>query len=208
MSTLAKSFFSQFGHPRGAMGWLVGHLMAWKNGARSRWALELLTARLGENVLEIGFGPGVDVRRLLERVGDQGFVAGIDVSEEMVRQARARNRAAVTNGRSRLEHGSPEKLPFNDGAFNAVYSTNSAQFWPDLAGAMKEIHRVLTLSGRAVIVVQPMWRGATKADTDRWEEKLVNAAQAATFERVEPVRNDLPPAPAVAVIVSKGHNSD
>src|SRR5690606_40261299 len=98
MTRLVESFFSQFAHPRGRLGWFVGHLMAWKNGARSRWALDLLSPRPGERILEVGFGPGVDVRRLLERVGESGFVAGVDVSVEMVRQARARNRAAIAAG--------------------------------------------------------------------------------------------------------------
>src|SRR5690606_25877073 len=172
MAKLFASVVSQFAHPRGPLGWFVGHLMAWKNGARSRWALDLLSPRPGERILEVGFGPGVDVRRLLERVGESGFVAGVDVSVEMVRQARARNRAAIAAGRARLERGSPERLPFDDGAFDAIYSTNSAQFWPDLTAAMTELRRVLSPSGRAVVVVQPMWRGATEADTAAWEAKL------------------------------------
>ncbi len=200
MTRLVESFFSQFAHPRGRMGWFVGHLMAWKNGARSRWALELLSPERGERILEVGFGPGVDVRRLLERVGEGGLVAGVDVSVEMVRQARARNRAAIAAGRARLERGSPERLPFDDCAFDAVYSTNSAQFWPDLAGAMAELRRVLSPSGRAIVVVQPMWRGATEADTDAWEAKLVEAVRAAPFAHVESARKQMPPAPAVAAI--------
>jgi len=140
------------------------------------------------------------VRRLLERVGANGFVGGVDVSAEMVRQARARNRVAVAAGRARLEQGSAEQLPFEDGAFDAVYSVNSAQFWPDLAAAMKELRRVLGPSGRAVVVVQPMWSGATEKDTGEWEAKLRGALVAATFARVEAARKALPPAPAVAVM--------
>src|SRR5690606_34029343 len=172
MTKLVESFFSQFAHPRERMGWFVGHLMAWKNGARRRWALELLSRERGDLIRAVGVGPGFEVRGLLECVGEGGLVAGVDVAVEMGRQARARNRAAIAAGRARLERGSPERLPFDDCAFDAVYSANSAQFWPDLTAAMTELRRVLSPSGRAVVVVQPMWRGATEADTAAWEAKL------------------------------------
>ena len=109
-----RSFFAQFGHPRGSLGALVGHLMAIKNGERSRWLLGVLAPKAGERVLEVGFGPGVDLRRSSEAVGPTGFVAGVDVSEVMLRQATARNRAPIANGRMRLEQASATALPFGD----------------------------------------------------------------------------------------------
>ena len=84
-----------------------------------------------------------------------GHVAGVDVSWEMQRQAGARNRAAVAGGRADLRKGSAVELPFADASFDAVYSTNSAQFWPDLDQGMRELLRVLQPSGRALTVVQP-----------------------------------------------------
>jgi hypothetical protein len=33
---LLDGFYAQFREPRGVLGALVGHLMAWKNGTRSR----------------------------------------------------------------------------------------------------------------------------------------------------------------------------
>jgi trans-aconitate methyltransferase len=40
-------------------------------------------------VLEVGFGPGVGIQLVLERLAG-GWVAGIDQSQEMVGQAAAR----------------------------------------------------------------------------------------------------------------------
>jgi ubiquinone/menaquinone biosynthesis C-methylase UbiE len=84
-------------------------------------------------VLEIGFGPGFDVARLWESVGPNGRVAGPDVSREMVRHARRRNRRVVASGGVDLRRAEAVELPFDDASFDAVYATNSAQFWGDLA---------------------------------------------------------------------------
>jgi SAM-dependent methyltransferase len=195
-----SSFTAQFAHPRGALGWFVGHLMAFKNGERSRWALELLAARAGERVLELGFGPGVDVRRLARAVGSSGHVAGVDPSAEMLRQARARNRAASDDGLVDLRVGHAGELPFERGAFDAVYSTNSAQFWPDLARGTSELCRVLRPGGRALLVVQPMWRGASEADTLKWGEKLELVLQGAGFASVTTFTRQLRPVAAVACV--------
>ncbi len=195
-----KAFYRQFGHPTGALGWLAGHAMAVKNGERSRWALELLAPRAGERMLEIGFGPGVDVRRLARAVGQQGFVGGIDPSREMVRQATARNRSFVSEGRVDVRLGSAANLPFGDESFDAVTALNSAQFWPDLRASMAETRRVLRSGGRAVIVVQPRRRGATHADTLEWRDKLRTAMNEVGFGSVETKELHLAPAPAVAAI--------
>jgi len=196
-----KTLSEQFGHPRGVLGWVVGHVMASKNVARSRWALTLLAPEPGEAVLEIGYGSGADIRRLLSAVGERGRVAGVDPSREMRRQARARNRAAVASGSAWLELGSAHALPFADAAFDAVFSINSAQFWPDLEHGASEVARVLAPTGRALLVVQPMWRGAGAADTEQWRERLCRAVTRSglAVERTE--RAEFRPAPAAAVAV-------
>jgi len=198
-----QALFRQFAHPRGPLGFCVGHLMALKNGARSRFALELLAAGAGERVVEVGFGPGVDVARLLAAVGPRGLVAGVDVSSEMLRQAARRNRRAVEDGRAELRTGTATALPFAGGSFDAAYATNSAQFWGDLVQGMRELARVLVPRGRAVVVVQPMARGATRADALGWSDRLGEAAREAGFTAVERAERPLRGAPAVAVIARR-----
>ncbi len=190
----------QFGHPRGAVGWCVGQLMAFKNGKRSRFALELLGASPGESVLEVGFGPGVDLERLSALVGDGGHVAGIDVSSAMLRQAMKRNRRAIGAGRMDLRLGSAGDLPFEDARFDAVYSTNSAQFWPDLARGFAELARTLESGGRCVVVVQPMSRGATEADSAAWADKLELAAVQVGLSNVCRYLRVMKPVSAAAIV--------
>jgi ubiquinone/menaquinone biosynthesis C-methylase UbiE len=189
----------QFGHPRGPLGTLVGWLMAVKNGRRSRWALALLAARPGERVLEVGFGPGVDVQRLAAAVGAEGRVAGVDVSALMVARGRRRNRALVEKGLVDLRRGGAEGLPFEAGAFDAAYSVNSAQFWTDAPLAFREVRRVLRRGGRAVIVVQPMEGGATRADSEAWLERLARPMAESGLAVVRQELGPFEPPPAAVV---------
>ena len=94
-----------FGRPRGILGRLGGIIMARTNAGCGAWVTDLLDVGPNDNVLEVGFGPGVVIQRLSKRAS-AGHVAGIDPSREMVEQARARNTTAIQNGRVDLRRGS------------------------------------------------------------------------------------------------------
>lgn len=187
----------QFGHPSGALGWLVGHVMAIKNRGRGEWAVSLLELQPADRVLEIGFGPGVDVRRVQRLVPD-GLVAGVDPSQEMLRQARRRN----ADGRARvdLRMGTAAALPFVDGNFDKVFSGNSVQFWPELEAGLVEVRRVLRPGGRVVISIQPRSKGATADTTVAWGRRIVQAMIENGFTDVRTESHEMRPVPAVAVI--------
>lgn len=61
-------------------------------------------------------------------------VAGVDQSQEMVRQAAARNASSLRNAKVDLRHGSIERLPFADETFDKVFAINSMQVWQDVRG--------------------------------------------------------------------------
>src|SRR5229473_2930637 len=129
---------SQFQKPSGMLGRAVGHLMAFRNKERSWWVLPMLEIHQNDCVLEVGFGSGIDIRRVSEIAVD-GFVAGVDHSPLMVEQASRRNRAAIHDGRVELQLGSASKLQYPDDFFNKVFSINVAQFWPDPVAVMLEM---------------------------------------------------------------------
>lgn len=179
------SLYDQFANPKGVIGELVGYLMALKNTRRSRWVLEVLAPQTGERILEVGFGSGTDILRLLSAVGQGGSVAGIDVSDVMVRQAARRCSGIASDSKVvDLRQGSVDTLPFPDDSFDAALSINNAQFWPELVHGLSELRRVIRPGGRVVVAVQTMKRGATRADSDRWLERLRDAAGAAGWEDV------------------------
>lgn len=138
---------AQFGHPRGLAGALIGCLMAVKNRARSEWVLSLLHLKTSDRVLEIGFGPGVDIRRVRE-LAPEGFIAGIDHSELMLRQASRRNAAAIARGSVELRQGDAGRIPYAQESFDKIFSINCAQFWRDRKGVLAQ---VFASSGRVVL---------------------------------------------------------
>jgi ubiquinone/menaquinone biosynthesis C-methylase UbiE len=80
-----------------------------------------------------------------------GSVAGVDYSQEMVRQAAARNAAALRNRRVDLRYGSVERLPFAEETFDHALAINSMQTWPDARAGLREIQRVLKHGGNVAL---------------------------------------------------------
>jgi SAM-dependent methyltransferase len=171
----------QFACPTGWLGVLVGHLMALKNRERSGWVLSKLSLDEDDRVLEIGSGPGADIREAARRAG---YVTGIDPSEVMVRQARRRNREAVEGGRVDVRLGAMPVLPFNDGAFDKAFAINSFQFWRDKDESSRALFRVVKPGGQVVIAVQPRHKGAKEEAARVVGREIAGALTSAGFSNV------------------------
>ncbi len=130
MQRLARIIGRNFGHPRGPVGRLTAGMMRTGNASLSLWMVELLDVKPRGRVLEIGFGPGVALAALVARASD-GLVVGVDASELMVRQARARQSAAIASGRLLVRQGDAAALPDAAATFDAVCGAHVVYFWPD-----------------------------------------------------------------------------
>jgi SAM-dependent methyltransferase len=149
-----------FGCPRGIWGAIIGYSMAWTHRTRNTWVLSLLELQAEDRVLEVGFGPGTAIEHVA-RLATRGFVAGIDPSEVMLRQASGRNRNHIRQGRVELKLGSMSAIPYPDCSFDKVFGTNSIQFSRNLLSDLDEIRRILRPGGLAAFSIQPMWKGGT-----------------------------------------------
>lgn len=98
----------------------------------------------GTEVLEIGSGPG-HVADLLSIAG--GLVTGVDFSAEMVDVARNRYPHAT------FVHADAERLPFDDGSFDAVVANFVVHHLARPQIVFSEINRVLKDDGRFGFVV-------------------------------------------------------
>lgn len=105
----------------------------------------------GEQAADVGFGGGVGLRLLLDALGGNGHVTGIDVSADMLRAAHRDFRREAATGRLTLLQGGVEDLPLPDASIDGLITVNTLYFVEDLPAAFQEIARVLTGAGRAVI---------------------------------------------------------
>ncbi|HYZ27205.1 MAG TPA: class I SAM-dependent methyltransferase, partial [Geminicoccaceae bacterium] len=143
-----------FGRPEGLLGRLGGVILARSNRKFAQEVVAFLNIRASEKVLEVGFGPGVGIE-LLARAATKGRIAGIDPSEEMIKQAAARNAAAIRTGAVDLRRGTVDSMPFEDNAFDVVLAINSMQVWLDVDAGLREIRRVLRPGGRTALAFTP-----------------------------------------------------
>ena len=116
--------------------------------------LRLMDLRPGERVLDLGCGSGWATRLLSRLVGDgpEGFgqVVGLDVSDEMVRQARA---ASKDFENILYVWGSAQQIPWEENFFDKVLSVESFYYYADQDRALSELFRVMAPHGRLFILI-------------------------------------------------------
>lgn len=187
-----------FGLPVGFLGALAGWIMGRTGQGHNEWAVAGLHVRPGDSVLEIGFGPGVGIGLLAQRA-TSGFVAGVDPSPVMLRQARKRNAAAVQAGRVDLREGSASALPFGDRRFDRVLSVNNIMMWPDLPESLGEVYRVLKPGGMVGIALNPRWAKSAAGVHEMGREIIGHLTLAGFVEAQVAFSPDLKPFGAVLV---------
>jgi ubiquinone/menaquinone biosynthesis C-methylase UbiE len=122
--------------------------------AFTQWAerlVEFAEIGPGARVLVVGSGRGAEVFPALERVGAEGFVAGVDLVASMAEllSADLREREITNAAVCRMD---AEALGFADASFDFVLSSNVLFLCPQPIRALEEMHRVLAPSGRATVI--------------------------------------------------------
>jgi ubiquinone/menaquinone biosynthesis C-methylase UbiE len=112
-------------------------------------AIEALELRPDSRALDVGCGTGFAVRQMAARL-PSGRACGIDISSEMVEEARRRSPAPLA-GRIEFQQASSARIPYPDGAFTHILCTNSFHHYPDPEACLVEMQRVLVPGGRIAI---------------------------------------------------------
>lgn len=138
-------------HPGAYVGFLMRHR---SNSLRMRQQLsyDLLGAREGMRLLDVGCGVGDDVRALAGLVGATGAAVGLDNSETMLAKARELSAGAPFPGE--FVFGDLLHLPFEDGAFDGCRAERVLIHNANPAQALAELARV-TRAGGMVVVTEP-----------------------------------------------------
>jgi ubiquinone/menaquinone biosynthesis C-methylase UbiE len=114
-------------------------------------AIDALELQPGVVAADLGFGGGVGLALLLERVGPNGVVHGVDYSPTMVSQASGRFKRDLASGRLHLHTGSITELPLEDRSLQGAITINTIYFITELDRALSELARVVAPAGRVVV---------------------------------------------------------
>ncbi|ABF40624.1 demethylmenaquinone methyltransferase [Candidatus Koribacter versatilis Ellin345] len=115
--------------------------------------------RPGLRVLDVASGTGEPAISIATALNATGRVIATDISSEplTIGEQRAHERG-LTN--IEFQHADVHDLPFPDNSFDLVTSRLGAMFFADINQALREIHRVLTIGGRATLLAWgPMDQG-------------------------------------------------
>ncbi len=157
--------------------------------------LRLMDLRPGERVLDMGCGAGWATRILARMVGDgpqgHGQVIGVDISDEMIRRARATSKDFDN---VMFVWGSAHQIPWEENFFDRVLSVESFYYYADQDRAAHELFRVMAPKGRLFILINLYkenpyslrWVEALNVPVQaRSEQDYVELLRAHAFENVE-----------------------
>lgn len=126
---------------------------------------------MGEHVVDVGCGAGIDTLIASRMIGAEGHAIGVDMTPAMLEKAR---RSAVEMGVENVEfrEGIAEALPVPDEWADVVISNGVMNLFPDKIAGLREMARVLRPAGRLqigdILVQRPVGEGA-KRNIDLWK---------------------------------------
>jgi arsenite methyltransferase len=140
----------------------------------------LIDLREGEIVLDLGSGGGIDVLLSAKRVGSEGKVYGLDMTDEMLALARENQRKAGVSNVEFLK-GEMEHIPLPAASVDVIISNCVINLSSDKSRVLREAFRVLRPGGRFA-VSDVVVRGDVPAEIRRSVELWVGCVAGALEE--------------------------
>jgi SAM-dependent methyltransferase len=149
-------------------------------GPVARAVADLAELTAGDQVIDIGCGPGAAARLAASRCA---HATGVDPSPAMLRLGRWLNALRGTRNISLLQ-GSAENIPVPDRGATVLWALNSVHHWSNRAAGLAEAHRVLAPGGRLLLAERLVRPGAHGGLADDQVDQLVSQVEASGFTDV------------------------
>jgi SAM-dependent methyltransferase len=137
----------------------------------------LAELKLGETVLDLGSGGGIDVLLSARRVGPTGKAYGLDMTDEMLALAEENRRKSGLNNVEFLK-GEIEHIPLPDNSVDVIISNCVINLSGDKDQVLKESFRVLKPGGRFAVsdvVVRGEVPAAIRRSMELWVDCIAGA---------------------------------
>ena len=145
------------------------------------WAprvMALANPQPSEHVLDLACGTGALTRVVANSVGPNGRVIGLDLSPDMLAEARKIRLDPSSTAPIEWREGDVSAIAFENETFDVVFCNFGLMFFPDRVAALKEMRRVLRPDGRLALAV---WGSIAKcpgqmAMKDSWRRHFTEDA--------------------------------
>src|SRR5215212_8688681 len=145
--------------------------------------ITLASLQPGQTVLDLGSGAGLDCFFAAKKVGETGYVIGVDMTPEMIERARSSaKRLGIQN--IEFRQGYLEDLPVEPGTVDVIISNCVINLSPDKSKVFSEAFRVLKPGGKLAvsdIVTDGPLPEAVKKSLSAWAGCVAGAIEAKDY---------------------------
>ena len=155
--SIFNRLLSQCKRPSGAFGRMLARGMNSSHSPLTMWALGHIEVAVDSAALDLGCGGGRTVNRLA-KIAVEGWVVGLDYSEDSVVVSRRKNAKHIHEGRVEICQASVSSIPYEDNTFDLVTAVETLYFWPTPQADLLEVQRVMK-PGSRLLIACTMYKG-------------------------------------------------
>ncbi len=194
-----QAIAAQLRCPEGQHGVQIGENMNDTNSNMTLQTLEALRLADAEHVLELGYGNGGHLVKLIGAANDLQYV-GVDISSTMQSEAQQLNATLMTQHAICFDCYDGSSLPYADHFFNKIFTVNTLYFWADPLAMLQELARVakidavlaITFASKAFMQTLPFTQyGFTLYEPENLQDIVKDSSWkiADLYSRTEQVRS-------------------
>lgn len=136
--------------PHGLLGRFITLIWTVYFKKLSLWTLSYTVIEDHSKILEIGYGGGATIKRLVA-YQRKLKIYGIDPSHNAYQRTLKNNKQAIKSNEVKLSIGKVEELTYETMTFDTVFAIQTHIFWSDLSQGISEIYRVIRDGGQLII---------------------------------------------------------